>query len=294
MKNYSGMPCEGRDRASGSKRASAKGKKPDPINPGEAGAAGHEASARKRQRATASGIHPRKGEGADIMPRASAKLCPPPFDGDTLRALVSTRRTWQQVRNRLHLHALALCRSACAGDKGEAVKLYKATAAGDDARLHNLIGPMLDDIARWDARIAPLEKQIVPLIMASPIGSHIAETKGLGGLSVATLIGMTGPLDQIRSVNGLSRYCGLAVFDGKREPLVEPGKADRRPVRAAVYVIAAGVIKAGNPELRAIYDREKAKALGKEWTKARSHNHAMRYLGRFIIRRMWKVWRASK
>lgn len=281
-------PRKGRQAISGLCK-SAVVRVPDDICSGEAIVAARE-SAIKLPPVAASEVI--EGEARPAK-RESAMFITLPFDDAMLCGIVSTRRTWQSARNRLYLHALSLCRSACDGDKAEAVKLYKATATGEDIRLQNLIGPMIEDIARWDSRIAPLEKQIAPLILASPIGQYVTETKGLGALSVATLIGMTGSLDQFTTIAKLWRFCGLGVSDdGKgRENLIIAGAADRRPIRAAVFVISAGIIKAGNVELRAIYDREKAKALGKEWSKARAHNHAMRYLGKFIIRRMWKIWR---
>jgi hypothetical protein len=231
---------------------------------------------------------------ANVSPCKSATHHEPAAVVDLI-GLVRTRRTWQQARNRLYLHALSVCRSAANGDKAEAVKLYKATASGDDIRLLGLVGPMIEDIERWDARLVPVEKRIVALFDGLPIAAMVKETRGLGALSVATLIGMTGPLDQYASVNKVWRLCGLGVnAEGTgRESLIVPGECDRRPKRAAVYVLAAGAIKASNPELRTVYDREKAKALGKGWTKARSHNHAMRYVGKFIVRRMWKTWRAG-
>jgi len=206
--------------------------------------------------------------------------------------LSKTRRQWQQASNRLYLHALSMCRSYCAGDKGEAVKLYKATASGEDIRLHSLIGPFIEDIERWDARIAVIEKRILPLMKDIPIGDYIAQTKGLGAMSMATMISHTGAFDQYDTIAKLWKRLGLAVSEdgSSRGSLIIPGIADYRPRRASAYVVGSGLMKAGNPEFRAVYDREKLKALGKGWTKARSHNHAMRVGTKWAIKAMWKAW----
>jgi hypothetical protein len=232
------------------------------------------------------------GEAALFM-RESASPCTP--TGGSLSEIIDlskTRRQWQQASNRLYLHALSMCRSYCNGDKGEAVKLYKATASGDDIRLHSLIGPFIDDIERWDARIAVIEKRILPLMKDIPIGDYIAKTKGLGPMSMATMISHTGGFDQYATIAKLWRRLGLAVSeDGSaRGSLIIPGIADYRPRRAAAYVVGSGLMKAGNPEFRAVYDREKLKALGKDWTKARAHNHAMRVGTKWAIKQMWKAW----
>jgi hypothetical protein len=217
---------------------------------------------------------------------------------ETLTALVKTRQQWQKTRNRNYLHALSLCRSACDGDKTAAVKLYKATQAGDDLRLVFLIEPMIEEIERWDTRIAALEKPLLAAFEQMPIAAFVKATKGLGPLSMATIVGMTGAFDQYSSECKLWSRLGLGVsVDGRsRQPLIVPGISDVRPRRAAAYVIGAGMLKAGNETFRALYDREKAKALAKHceenpWPKLRAHNHAMRYGTKYFIRSMWREWR---
>ncbi len=229
--------------------------------------------------------------------RESTSPALPVIDPTTadLMDLARTRNVWQQARNRLYLHALSLCRSACAGDKAEGVKLYKATVSGADIRLYTLIGPFIEDIERWNDRIAPLEKRMTKLVADLPIGAHVKATHGLGALSIATMIGHTGPLSNYDRVSKVWRRLGLAVSDdgSERASLIVPGIADMRPRRAAAYVIGAGLIKAGNERFRAIYDREKAKALGKEWTKARAHNHAMRVGTKDAVKQLWRAWHAA-
>lgn len=228
-----------------------------------------------------------------MVPEQAKVLLPSDELIQTIRDISKTRATWQMARAKLHLHALALCRSACNGDKTEAVKLFKATASGDDIRLLGLIGPFIEDIERWTARIAPLEKHLVSLLPQTPIGDYVKATKGLGALSIATMIGHTGALNNYATVYRLWSRLGLGVnSDGDgRQMLLVPGIADLRPRRASAFVIGAGLIKAGNADFRAIYDREKAKALAKEWPKARAHNHAMRVGTKWAVKQMWKAWR---
>lgn len=236
------------------------------------------------------------GKAVSAAPTGAKRSTPAGETVTQIMDLSRTRNTWQQARNRLHLHALALCRSFCAGDKAEAVKLFKATASGDDIRLLGLVGPMIEDIERWTERLKPVEKRLADLISGTPIADYIKTTKGLGALSMATLIGHTGPFSQYATVSKLWRRLGLCVSEdgSSRGALIVPGVADIRPRRAAAYVIGCGMIKAGNADFRACYDKHKARAMDeKGWAKARAHNHGMRVATKYLIKKMWQEWKAK-
>lgn len=277
------------------------------THPQSSPATGRRAFAETRESAkarTPADTSPARERAAIVSTRENARVRTPPdtfvsrwgensYACEQIKALVRTRQTWLQAKNRLVLHAKALCRSACAGDKKLGADLFNRIRKGAHSELSPLIAPFMSDIAQWEARIAPIETEILRIFAQTPIAGHVEATRGLGAMSVATLVGMSADFSTIPTVDMLWARFGLHVsMDGmERGPLIDPGRANRFPRRAAAFVVGSGLMKAGNPRFRAIYDREKAKALGKGWKKARAHNHAMRVGTKDALEQMWKAWR---
>jgi transposase len=99
-----------------------------------------------------------------------------------------------------------------------------------------VVEQLLQQIERLQADILIVEKRISRLTAGDPVVKALVNQKGVGLITAAMLRAEIGRFDRFRSGKQLSRFCGLSprnASSGNRQ-------AD------------AGLIKAGNPQLRAI------------------------------------------
>lgn len=217
-----------------------------------------------------------------------------------LREQWRRRQAWHRAEKALTLQAKALCRRLTEdGDKAEADRIYKAAlGAGAHPMAEVALAAMLpltearDGIGRHRAAV---EKRLVKLAKALPVASFVAETRGVGLLSLAAIVGEAGDLGAYSNPARLWRRMGLAVMtDGGRQRRVggvealDHGYSPAR--RSVVWNIGACIVKAGGP-LKSVYDARKAYEAERVETKAHAHNRAQRYVEKRFLRDLWSAWR---
>ena len=156
-----------------------------------------------------------------------------------LRQLVRYRQQLVAQRRNAKLRVGALLREARVV-RPEASPWTKAWLAwvkrvslGEHARW--VLDRHLDDLARLAADIKAAEERIAQATAGDAVVQRLLKLKGVGPVTAATLRAEVGRFDRFRTGKQLARFCGLS-----------PRNASSGPRQAD-----AGLVKAGNPELRA-------------------------------------------
>lgn len=165
------------------------------------------------------------------------------------------------------------------------------------------------------------ERHMRKLVRSLPIYPWSQETRGLGDLGLAQIIGEAGDLSMYDNPAKLWKRMGLAVMSGKRQgaPGANAGKDEwiahgYSPARRSImWNIGGSLLKAGGPYADLIRERkevERLKALGeglevkpaaqikpKEKDRCRSVGHianrAQRYAEKRLLRDLWRAWREA-
>lgn len=226
------------------------------------------------------------------------------------------RRRWMKARNSLVLQEKAICRSFSNGDKDAGAKAFDRILAGKpkdgDEMMEMALMPFIPAVTKFDADMAPIEKQMVRLAKKLPIAKWADGVRGLGAASVAAIVGEAGDLSVYPTVSGVWKRLGLAVIEGGRqrrvanaEAALEHGYSPER--RSVVWVMADAMAKhqrtwidkkTGEVTKPAgpygeILEAEKAKALAKGWTPLHAENHAKRVMSKAVLRDMTLEWRKA-
>jgi hypothetical protein len=168
-----------------------------------------------------------------------------------------------------------------------------------------------------------MNKDIKEAVKDEAIYAIMSNVKGVGPTLSGKLLAQID-IDRANTVSGLWRYCGFAVFDGKREKLkaafcadcgAKPGKVKKhtcpvthktvelkgekahfnKRLKTACYLVGCSFLKSGSP-YRAIYDTAKARyqANHPDWTKLHAHNAAMGNMIKAFLADLWIEWRTLK
>lgn len=169
------------------------------------------------------------------------------------------------------------------GDLAWAEQRYPAVAAAE-AALHR---QRLDE-----------ERQLKKLVVRLPIAPWWLAQPGLAEISLAMLVGEAGDLGRYPDRHALFRRMGLNVDATgqavRRQKGVKNGYVPRR--RAAIYVIGANLLRAGNPEYRQIYDDRYAleEARAPQMEKGQRRRRAKRYMEKILLRRVFAQWKYGR
>lgn len=164
------------------------------------------------------------------------------------------------------------------------IRLWQKQASFSDTV--SWIGPMIVDDAKrileLRQKIAALQKQIDTLAAHSEIARRIDTIPGFGRVCSAELAGEIGSLQRFSGESSLALYIGMAPLDnssGARSGSKPPRHVN---VRAkAAMMIAAAQNTATVAESRAFYDKKRSQG--------KTHNQALRALGRVLVRIIWSV-----
>lgn len=133
-----------------------------------------------------------------------------------------------------------------------------------------------------DAQIAALETTMHHVAQASTIATTLASIPGFGPICTAELAGEIGTVTRFQQESGLALYLGMATLDnssGQRHSSKPPKQVN---VRAkAAMMTAMDRHRKSVPESQRYY--EKKRQAGK------SHNQAIRALGRHLCRIIYKM-----
>jgi transposase len=157
-----------------------------------------------------------------------------------LRRLVRYRQQLVGQRRDAKLRVRALLREARVPAPGakpwtKAWLLWLATAPGLADQSRWVIDRHLAALARLGAEIAAAEQRLRAVTAGDAVVAKLLDLRGVGLVTAAVLRAEIGQFDRFRSGKQLARFCGLSprnASSGQRQ-------AD------------AGLVKAGNPELRA-------------------------------------------
>jgi transposase len=153
------------------------------------------------------------------------------------------------------------------------------------------VGPMIVEDAK---RILELHQQIhaldeaqAKLAAESEIARRLSTIPGFGKTSIAELAGEIGTLSRFSSEASLALYVGmspLTVQSGQSSRARAPRQVNTR-CRAAMMTTVARHIGCV-PQSRAYYERKR--------TQGKTHNQAVRALGRHMVRVIWAMLRDGR
>lgn len=148
------------------------------------------------------------------------------------------------------------------------------------------VGPMIVSDARrllaLKREIDALETSIAQVAGDSELAGRIQSIPGFGEVCSAELAGEIGTLDRFRSEASLALYLGMAVLEhssGKKSA-ARPARQVNTRARAAMMTAAARH-QENVPASRAYYDKKR--------TQGKTHNQAIRALGRQLVRVIWSM-----
>lgn len=131
-------------------------------------------------------------------------------------------------------------------------------------------------------QIQAMERRIEPIAAGSEIASRIRSIVGFGPICSATLAGEIGTLDRFAAETSLALYTGMTRLDNSSGKYVgtKNTRQVNRHARAAMMTAVARHINYV-PESKIYYAKKVAEG--------KSHNQAVRALGRHFIRVIWSM-----
>lgn len=169
------------------------------------------------------------------------------------------------------------------------VRAWQPTAAFSEAVAW--MGPMIVSDARrmleLRAQIEALKVQIESLCQSSPMACRLRTMAGFGAVSAGELTGELGAIERFEGEASLAMYVGMAPLDnssGKRTGSKSPRQVNAR-ARAAMMIVVARHIGCV-AQSRAFYDKKRLQG--------KSHNQALRALGRHLIRVIWSMFQHNR
>lgn len=148
------------------------------------------------------------------------------------------------------------------------------------------VGPMIiadaQRVLDLTRQVQALEKLIVTINASSNIARRIETIPGFGPVSSATLAGELGTLDRFEAETSLALYSGMTRLDNSSGQFA--GSKNTRQVNThakATMMVAVARHIDNVPESRAYYDKKRAEG--------KTHNQAIRALGRHLIRVIWSM-----
>ena len=153
------------------------------------------------------------------------------------------------------------------------------------------VGPMIQEDARrllaLMTSIKTLETKIEQQMQKSVYAQHIESIPGFGLVCSAELAGEIGTLDRFPKQSSFSIYMGVSPLDnqsGAYQGTKSPKHVNTRARKA--MMTAACRHMAVVPESRAYYDKKRSEG--------KSHNKAVRALGRHLSRVIWSMLRHDR
>ncbi len=168
---------------------------------------------------------------------------------DELLELWRWRQDVHMAEKKLTLQAKSILRRFTAGDKDAANELYTEIAKGAGEQRPTLaITPILAAKEPLIEERKKLEKRLEQIVVMLPIWNWAKTVRGLGPISLASLLGETGDLANYANPAKVWKRMGLAVFNGESQRRVTGDAAIEQgysPIRRSIaWNIGECVIKA--------------------------------------------------
>jgi len=153
------------------------------------------------------------------------------------------------------------------------------------------VGPMILADARRILElldeIRSLDQAMAKLAEGSGIARRLKTIPGFGKTSIAELAGEIGTLERFPAEGSLALYLGMATLDnqsGQYHGTKRPRQVNKR-AKAAMMTAVARHIECV-PQSKAYYDKKRAEG--------KTHNQAVRALGRHLVRVIWSMLRDDR
>ncbi len=201
---------------------------------------------------------------------------------------------------RLTLQIKAICRRLSDGSLPDGQKLYKAIMKGDAHDRADIAAsaclPLMVCRASLHREVLPVERRLKELVQKLPVFDWWDSIYGLGALGLAVIIAETGDLSNYANPAKVWKRMGVAVINGERQrkkrgdEALEQGYSPRR--HSVLWVVSDSLLKKQNA-YKELYDERKADMAVKwpERAKGHLHNDARRYVGKRLLRDLWRAWR---
>jgi hypothetical protein len=217
---------------------------------------------------------------------------------------------------RLTLQIKSICRRVCSRQcpdfdtdakryawiKKEGRLLYTAIMKGQQHEMLSVGAPacfvLLQVRAQIHSEILPVERRLKELAQKLPVWDWWDSVHGLGALGLAAIVAETGDLSNYANPGKVWKRMGVAVINGERQrkkkgaEALEHGYSPRR--RSTIWVVSDSLLKKPN-EYKELYDWRKAEQAEKwpERKKGHLHNDARRYVGKRLLKHLWRAWRRT-
>lgn len=149
------------------------------------------------------------------------------------------------------------------------------------------------------------EKEMVKLAKSLPVYPWAESIRGLGDKALAIIIAETGDLSLYANPAKVWKRLGLAVIAGERqrkktnaEEALAHGYNPRR--RAEMYASVGEPLFKHQSMVSGLYRqrydarRAHTATTHSDWTKAHSHNDALRVMTKWLVKDLWRAWRAAR
>ena len=136
-------------------------------------------------------------------------------------------------------------------------------------------------------QVETLDHEIARVAQDSAMAGHIDSIPGFGPTCSAELAGEIGSMERFRSESSLALYLGMAVLDDS-SGLVEGSRSTRHVNQRGKNALMTAAMRhiESVPQSRAYYDKKRAEG--------KPHNHAVRCLGRHLVRVIWVLLREDR
>lgn len=157
---------------------------------------------------------------------------------------------------------------------------------------HGMAGtPEFERVASTIELLARMEHDAVLNLQKAmrrhPLGPWVKRTVGVGEKQAARLLAVIGDPADRPNPGKLFQYAGHG--DPARSKLRRGQPVEHNPAaKMRVHLIAESCIKQMHSPFRAVYDRERAKWADRPTTDMHKHNHALRVVGREVLKSLWR------
>lgn len=152
------------------------------------------------------------------------------------------------------------------------------------------VGPMIIDVKRIieiKRSIDELEEKIEDILKSSKLAETIGSIPGFGAVCTAELVAEIGTMERFPSERSLALYLGMAPLDkssGKCQGTRTPTQINKRGKAAMMTAVAHNIRKV--EESKRYYQKKR--------DEGKSHNQAVRALGRHMIRVIWSMTKRNE
>lgn len=173
-------------------------------------------------------------------------------------------------------------------EKARIAAVGRVRAMTDDKGLSLYVdgGRLASLVERVELLESDCERQLRHTMRSHPLGPWVATTIGVGEKQAARLLAAIGDPADRPNVAKLWQYCGHG--DPARSHCRKGRPVEHSPLaKMRVHLIAESCIKHRHSPYRVVYDDARAAWADRETSDLHKHNHALRLVGKAMLRDLW-------